>query len=71
MNSEKNKVGKIYYGASDIAEMLGVSNTKAYEIIKSLNSELEEKGYIVLAGKVSVAYFNEKWYGGVKMTAAG
>lgn len=54
---------KIYYSAADIATMLGVSNAKAYELIRKLNLELEKEGYLVLAGKVSVAYFNKRWYG--------
>lgn len=54
---------KIYYSAKDIAEMLDVSTAKAYGIIRQLNEELQEKGFLVLAGKVPVAYFNERWYG--------
>lgn len=54
---------KIYYDASDIAEMLNVSKSKAYEIIRQLNTELESKGFLILSGKVSAAYFKERWYG--------
>lgn len=43
--------------------MLGVSSAKAYQIIKKLNTELSEKGYITIAGKIPRAYFNEKCYG--------
>ena len=42
---------------------LEVSESKAYGIIKQLNSELSAKGYIVIPGKVSRAYFEEKLYG--------
>ena len=49
--------------AKDVCEALGVSSTKAYAIIRQLNGELAEKGYITISGKVSRAYFNEKWYG--------
>lgn len=54
---------KIYYGAKDIAEMLDVSVSKAYGLIKRMNQELEQEGYLVLAGKVPVAYFQKRWYG--------
>ena len=54
---------KIYYTAEDLVEMLGVSKAKAYQIIKLLNEELEKNNYITLQGKVSRAYFNERWYG--------
>lgn len=57
-------MSKIYYDANQIAEMLDVSKASAYNLIKKLNTELEEKGFIVISGKVSKVYFNEKWYGG-------
>ena len=47
----------------DVMAALGVSESKAYGIIKQLNSELSAKGYIVIPGKVSRAYFEEKLYG--------
>lgn len=54
---------KIYYSATDIAEMLDVSKAKAYGIIRQLNEELQQKGFLILQGKVPVAYFGERWYG--------
>ena len=47
----------------DVMATLEVSESKAYGIIKQLNSELSAKGYIVIPGKVSRAYFEEKLYG--------
>lgn len=49
--------------AKDIAEMCQISESKAYAIIKQLNEELKEKGFIVFRGRVSKAYFMEKMYG--------
>lgn len=57
------QVSKIYYSASDVAEMLGISKSSAYNLIKKLNIELEKAGYIVIQGKISKVYFSEKWYG--------
>ena len=54
---------KIYYTAAEVAEMLGVSRATAYEIVKKLNEELENLGYIVVKGKVAKAYFHTKIYG--------
>lgn len=54
---------RIYYTATDIAEMLDISKSKAYELIKQLNQELEKEGYLVLSGKVPSAYFCKRWYG--------
>lgn len=47
----------------EVMELLQVSESKAYNVIKQLNTELKEKGYITIAGKVSRKYFNEKFYG--------
>ena len=52
-----------YVVAAEVAEELGVSKGKAYAIIKQLNEELSEKGYLTLAGKVSRKYFEERIYG--------
>lgn len=51
-------------GAKEVAEALDISESKAYVIIRQLNSELSSKGYLTVRGKVSRAYFNEKMYGG-------
>lgn len=54
---------KSYIDAKEVATTLGVSQSKAYGIIRQLNDQLKKNGYITLAGRVSRAYFNEKWYG--------
>ena len=48
-----------YVNAHEVSQLLGVSQSKAYQIIK----KMKEDGYLTIAGKVSRAYFNEKWYG--------
>ena len=54
---------KFYYTASEVQELLGVSRTKAYEIIKQLNNELAKKGYIVTMGRIPKKYLTERFYG--------
>lgn len=54
---------QLFYTSDDVAKMLGVSKSKAYAIIRNLNEELEEKGFITMHGKVSKQYFSEKIYG--------
>ena len=49
--------------AKDIAEMCDISESKAYQIIRRLNEELDNAGYLVFRGRVSRAYFMEKMYG--------
>lgn len=52
--------------AQEVAEVLGIGESKSYQIIRQLNAELEAKGYITVRGRISRAYFNEKMYGGTK-----
>lgn len=51
-----------FYSVEDIVDILGVSRSKAYAIMRELNMELLEQGYIVVSGKVSARYFDEKLY---------
>ncbi|NBK94373.1 DNA-binding protein [bacterium 1XD21-13] len=49
--------------AQDVASILEVSSSKAYSIIRQLNGELKERGFLTVPGKVSRVYFEEKLYG--------
>lgn len=49
-----------FLSAADVSELLGVSSTTAYRIIKQLNDELKQQGKIVLSGKIAARYFYEK-----------
>ncbi len=51
-----------YVTAQEVSETLGVSLAKGYDIIRRLNAELENRGYLTVRGKTSRAYFNEKLY---------
>jgi len=51
------------YTAKDISEILGVSESKSYQYIRQMNSELEEKGFLICRGRVPVAYFQERFFG--------
>lgn len=61
---------KIYYSAADIAAMLGVSTGKVYKILREMNKNLADKGFLTIAGKIPVEYFKERWYGGKKEVSA-
>ena len=52
----------VFYTADDISVLLTVSKPTAYRIIKRLNDELTNKGFIVVSGRVPKKYFNEKFY---------
>ena len=47
----------IVMNVQEVAEALQVSEPKAYQIIREINQELEEKGYITVRGKVNRDYF--------------
>lgn len=47
----------------DVMQILGISRSVAYKLMRQINSELEKKGYIVIRGKVSRKYFEERIYG--------
>ena len=47
----------------DVMQILGISKSAAYKLMRQINSELEKKGYIVIRGKVSRKYFEERIYG--------
>lgn len=49
--------------AQDVAEALSVSESTGYQIIRRLNQELAEAGYITVRGRISRAYFEERIYG--------
>lgn len=49
--------------AAEVAQMLDVSKAFAYKVVRELNEELRNKGFITIAGKVSRKYFEEKIYG--------
>lgn len=49
--------------AEDISQELGISKGYAYKIIKELNQELKEAGFIVISGRVPRAFWEIKFYG--------
>lgn len=56
-------MAKQVYTANELAEVLGVSVSKAYVYIRQMNEELQKKGFLVVRGKVPVAYVNERFFG--------
>lgn len=46
--------------AEDVAEVLGVSKSFAYKVMKKLNDELKQQGYVTIAGRINKQYFMEK-----------
>lgn len=51
---------KTFLTVDEVAKILSVSKSKAYEIVRQLNKELKAKGLITVAARVSKAYFYER-----------
>ena len=49
--------------AAAVAKLLGVNQKKAHEIIRKLNEELAEKGYLTFSGRIPRKYLEERCYG--------
>lgn len=63
MEAQNKSENNLFITAAEVSALMGVSKAYAYRIIKKLNDELESKGYLVIAGKTSLKYFNERIYG--------
>ena len=46
----------------EVAEVLEVSTSFAYKVIRQLNDELKAKGFITIAGHINREYFYERLY---------
>ncbi|MBQ9906593.1 MAG: DNA-binding protein [Oscillospiraceae bacterium] len=51
---------KLYLNAEEVAQTMGISVAFAYKIMRELNAELKQKGYIVVSGRVNKQYFLER-----------
>ena len=54
---------QIFISVKEICKTLSVSELKAYSIVRDLNKELSDKGYMILPGRVSRRYFEKRFYG--------
>lgn len=45
----------------DVQKALQISEQKAYDIIRTLNEELNAKGYITIRGRVNKEYFMKRF----------
>ena len=47
----------------EVAQVLGVSKSYAYKIVREMNNDLKRRGFLTIAGRVSKQYFEERFYG--------
>lgn len=51
---------KNFLTAEDVARYMGISVSMAYKVIRKLNKELKDQGYITISGKVNRLFFEMK-----------
>jgi len=61
MREEVNIVeNKAFLTVEEVAAEMGVSKSYAYKIVKKLNEELQQMGYLTVAGRINANYFRKK-----------
>lgn len=51
---------KSFMTVEEVAEELGVSKSYAYKIVRELNAELNQLGYLTVSGRVNTNFFRKK-----------
>ena len=64
LNKEVLNVAKeLFVRAEEVSQELGISKPYAYKLVREMNEELRQKGFLTIPGRVSRRYFEEKFYG--------
>lgn len=53
-------VGQNFMTVEEVAQELRVSKSKAYEVVRNLSRELQEMGYLTVAGRINTTFFHKK-----------
>lgn len=53
----------LFIKANEIAQVMGKSKSYGYKIVRQLNKELSEKGFMTVEGQTNRQYFYERFYG--------
>ena len=54
---------ELFVRAEEVAGALGIPKPYAYKLVREMNEELKQKGFLTIPGRVSRRYFEEKFYG--------
>ena len=54
---------ELFVRAEEVAGAMGISKPYAYKLVREMNEELKQKGFLTIPGRVSRRYFEEKFYG--------
>jgi hypothetical protein len=47
-------------GVKDVMNVLGVKQSRAYTLIKKLNNELQQQGYVTINGRIPYEYLQQR-----------
>lgn len=61
---------KRFLSVEDVMEITGMSRNFCYILIRQLNDELSNKGYLTVRARVISTYFYERFFGKEKETHA-
>ena len=55
----------MFIGVTEVAEVLGTSESYAYKLIQKMNKQMQEEGYKgpIIRGRVDRTYFYQQFYG--------
>ena len=59
---EQMYMSEKFIRAEEVAEVMEISVAYAYKIIRKLNQELSDKGFITVTGRVNRDYFTARVY---------
>ena len=51
---------KNFMTVEEVAEELKVSKSYAYKVVRELNAEMRELGYLTISGSVNTSFFRKK-----------
>lgn len=54
---------KQFYTAQDLSELLSVSESKAYGLIRTMNEELQAQNFLIVRGRIHAAYVEKRFFG--------
>ena len=52
---------KSFMTVEEVAAELRVSKSKAYQIVRELNTELQKQGYLTVTGRVNATFFHKNY----------
>lgn len=53
---------KLFMSVDEVANTLDISRSTAYKVMRTLNKQLKDKGYLTISGKINRAYFMQSVY---------